>query len=169
MLQSTYNKNTKKQQDYYIDQKKCDIGDKAYLFSHENKKMTEMTIVHIISRNENPKYYDNLITTADVLKTGETTYNANTSAEFIADDNCYLVWFSYPQTKRLHISMAYTFVGDTGIDVPLELLKGKSDEEQLEIAYEYAQDNIDTIPVADNAEYIGNSDTFEMEDISWEE
>lgn len=38
MLQSTYNKNTKKQQDYYIDQKKCDIGDKAYLFSHEKKK-----------------------------------------------------------------------------------------------------------------------------------
>lgn len=24
------------------------------------------------------------------------------------------------KTKRLHISMAYTFVGDTGIDIPVE-------------------------------------------------
>ena len=29
-------------------------------------------------------------------------------------------------TKRLHISMAYTFVGDTGIDIPMELLEGKT-------------------------------------------
>lgn len=29
------------------------------------------------------------------------------------------------KTKRLHISMAYTYVGDTGIDIPMELLEGK--------------------------------------------
>lgn len=33
------------------------------------------------------------------------------------------------KTKRLHISMAYTFVGDTGIDIPVELLEGKTEEE----------------------------------------
>lgn len=72
------------------------------------------------------------------------------------------------KTKRLHITMAYTYVGDTGIDIPIELLKGKTEEEQLQIAYEYAQDHIDEIPVAENAEYIANSDTFEPEDIDWE-
>jgi hypothetical protein len=73
------------------------------------------------------------------------------------------------KTKRLHISMAYTFVGDTGIDVPVELLKGKSEEEQLRIAFEYAEEHIDEIPVADNAEYISDSDDFEMEDVDWED
>lgn len=71
------------------------------------------------------------------------------------------------QMTRLHISMAYTFVGDTGIDIPVDLLKGKTKEEQLEIAFQYAQDHIDEIPVADNAEYISNSDNFEKEDIDF--
>ena len=31
------------------------------------------------------------------------------------------------KTKRLHISMAYTFVGDTGIDIPVELLEGSEE------------------------------------------
>ena len=73
------------------------------------------------------------------------------------------------KTKRLHISMAYIFVGDTGIDIPVELLEGKTEEEQLQIAYEYAQEHIDEIPVADNAEYIADSDNFELEDVDWEE
>lgn len=68
------------------------------------------------------------------------------------------------ETVRLHISMSYTFVGDTGIDVPAELLEGKSENERLKIAYEYATEHIDEIPVADNAEYISNSDSFELED-----
>lgn len=71
------------------------------------------------------------------------------------------------KTKRLHISMAYTFVGDTGIDIPMDLLEGKTEEEQLQIAYEYAQEHIDEISVADNAEYVSYSDNFEMEDIDW--
>lgn len=73
------------------------------------------------------------------------------------------------RTKRLHISMAYTFVGDTGIDIPVNLLKGKTEEEQLEIAFKYAQDHIDEIPVADNAEYISCSDNFEKEDIDFDD
>lgn len=73
------------------------------------------------------------------------------------------------KTKRLHISMAYTFVGDTGIDIPVDLLKGKTEEEQYDIAYAYAQNHIDEIPVAENAEYISYSDNFEREDIDFED
>lgn len=73
------------------------------------------------------------------------------------------------ETKRLHISMAYTFVGDTGIDIPVDLLKGKTEEEQYDIAYAYAQNHIDEIPVAANAEYIADSDNFEREDIDFED
>lgn len=71
-------------------------------------------------------------------------------------------------TKRLHITMAYTFVGDTGINVPMELLEGKTKEEQIQIAFNYAQEHIDEIPVAENAEYIANSDNFELEDCDFE-
>lgn len=72
-------------------------------------------------------------------------------------------------TKRLHISMAYTYVGDTEIDIPLELIKGKSEEEQYKIAFQYAQDHLGEIPVANNAEYVLDSDNFDMDDIEWEE
>lgn len=71
-------------------------------------------------------------------------------------------------TKRFHISMSYIFVGDTGIDIPKELLEGKTEEEQLQIAYEYAQEHIDEIPIANNAEYIAYSDNFELEDCDFE-
>lgn len=64
------------------------------------------------------------------------------------------------ETKRLHISMAYTFVGDIGIDIPIELLKDKTEEEQYDIAFAYAKDHIDEIPVTDN---------FEREDIYFED
>lgn len=73
------------------------------------------------------------------------------------------------ETKRLHISMAYTFVGDTGIDIPVDLLKGKTEEEQYDIAYAYAKDHIDEIPVAANAEYLDYSDDFERDDIDFED
>lgn len=73
------------------------------------------------------------------------------------------------KTKRLHISMAYTYVGDTGIDIPMELLEGKTEEEQLEIACKYAQEHIDEIPVATNAEYIPCSDNFGIDDIDFED
>lgn len=71
--------------------------------------------------------------------------------------------------ERLHIAMAYTFVGDTGIDIPVNLLEGKTEEEKYDIAYAYAQDHIDEIPVAKNAEYIAYSDNFERDDIDFEQ
>lgn len=76
---------------------------------------------------------------------------------------------SKKQTKRLHITMAYTFVGDTGIDIPMELLEGKTEEEQYKIAYDYAQDHIDEIPVAENAEYVSDSDVFEEDNIDFDD
>ena len=70
---------------------------------------------------------------------------------------------------RLHIAMAYCFVGDTGIDIPDELLEGLSEEEALQVAHDYAQDHIDEIPVATNAEYIPDSDNFEIDDCDFED
>lgn len=65
------------------------------------------------------------------------------------------------KTKTLHISMAYTFVGDTSIEVPANMT--------LEEAFEYARDHIDEIPVAANAEYVPDSDDFEIDDCDFEE
>ena len=73
------------------------------------------------------------------------------------------------KTKRLHITMSYTYVGDTGIDIPMDMLAGKSEEEQLEIAFEYANNNISKIPLARNADYISDSDSFGIEDIDFDD
>lgn len=74
---------------------------------------------------------------------------------------------AHTKKRRLHISMAYTFVGDTEIEVPETVLTNKPEDEQLKAAYEYAMDHIDEIPVAANAEYIPGSDRFEEEDINF--
>lgn len=73
------------------------------------------------------------------------------------------------ETKALHITMSYIFIGDTSIDVPMELLEGKTEEEQLKSAYKYAQEHIGEIPVARNAEYVCDSDNFELEDIDFDD
>ena len=67
------------------------------------------------------------------------------------------------KTVRLHISMAYTFVGDTGIDVPAELLEGKSEDEKIKIAYEYATEHIDEIPI-DELVYVEDTDNIDDND-----
>lgn len=79
------------------------------------------------------------------------------------------IYGRYKENKKIAHGMAYTYVGDTGIDIPMELLEGKTDEEQLEIACKYAQEHIDEIPVATNAEYIPYSDNFEIDDIDFED
>ena len=81
--------------DYYISERKCNIGDKAYLYDHEEEELTEMEILHIICRSDDSDYYDNLLENEDVLLDGEDEYNADTSAEFITDNDSYLVWFKY--------------------------------------------------------------------------
>lgn len=91
---SEYNEDAEDQLDYYINERQCDVGDKAYLYSHEDNELTEMKIIHIISRTDNEELYDNLLND-DVLLDGEDKYDADTSAEFITDNDCYLVWFKY--------------------------------------------------------------------------
>lgn len=73
------------------------------------------------------------------------------------------------KTERLHINMTYTYSGMTGIDIPLNLLVGKSEEEKLEIAYQYAKEHIDEIPVSDAPQYLEDSDSFEIDDIDFDE
>lgn len=90
---SEYNEDTEDQLDYYINERKCDVGDKAYLYSHADDELTEMEIIHIIARSENINFYDGL--DEDALLDGENVYEADTSAEFITDNDCYLVWFKY--------------------------------------------------------------------------
>lgn len=90
---SEYNENTEEQLDYYINERQCEVGDKAYLYSHDEKELTEMEIIHIIARSADMKLYDEL--DENILLAGEDEYNADTSAEFITDNDCYLVWFKY--------------------------------------------------------------------------
>lgn len=90
---SSYDEGTSDQLDYYIDERKCDIGDIAYLYQHEDKTLTKMEIIRIIARSDDMEFYDGL--SEDVLIEGEDKLNADTSAEFITDNNCYLVWFKY--------------------------------------------------------------------------
>lgn len=92
---SEYNEETEDQLDYYINERKCDVGDKAYLYSHEDNELTEMEIIKIIARSNDTKLYDELIVDDEVLINGEDEYKADTSAEFITDNDCYLVWFKY--------------------------------------------------------------------------
>ena len=92
---SEYNEDSEEQLDYYINEHQCSVGDKAYLYSHENGRFTEMEIKHIISRMEDIESYEELLKNEDVLVDGEDSYMADTSAEFITDNDCYLVWFVY--------------------------------------------------------------------------
>lgn len=90
---SSYNEDTEDQLDYYLDERNCSTGDKAYLYKYENDTTKELKIVKIITRSNNPEYYDCLLVNDDVLINGEDEYHADTSAEFITDNDCYLVWF----------------------------------------------------------------------------
>ena len=92
---SEYNEYTEEQLDYYINERQCDVGDKAYLYSHEDDELYEMEIIHIIARFDDEDFYDELLEDEDVLLDGEYKYDADTSAEFITDNDCYLVWFKY--------------------------------------------------------------------------
>lgn len=89
---SSYEEDTEVQLDYYIDLSNCEVGDEAYLYCHEEDTLIEMKIIHIIWWSDNPEYYDGLLGN-DVLIDGEVKYGADTSAEFILDDDCCLVWF----------------------------------------------------------------------------
>ena len=90
---SQYNENTEYQLDYYINESKCKIGDADYLYTHQFNELWEMKINHIIRRSDNPQYYDNL--DDDILIYDESKYGADSSAELITDNDCYLIWFEF--------------------------------------------------------------------------
>ena len=90
---STYNEDTDEMLEYYINLDNLDIGATAYLYAHEEETLTEMEVVHYISRKDDRDAYDAL--PEDVLLDGEYSYDADTSAEFIMDDDCVVVWFRY--------------------------------------------------------------------------
>lgn len=90
---SEYNEGTEDQLDYYINTDACKEGDKAYQYSHADKILSEMVIKHIVRRSDDMTVYDKM--DADVLLEGKDHHNADTSAEFITDNDCYLVWFAY--------------------------------------------------------------------------
>ena len=58
-------------------------------------KVEAMKIIHVIKRSNNFNEYDKLLENDDVLLDGEDDYDADTSAEFITDNDCYLIWFKY--------------------------------------------------------------------------
>lgn len=102
-LLSEYNENTNEQLDYYLNPDKCNVGDAAYLYSHEDQETTELEILKIVSRSEDPHMYDKLLEHEDILLDGEALYEADTSAEFISDNNSYLVWFKNKENvSRTH-------------------------------------------------------------------
>lgn len=92
---SEYNEETDEQLDYFINERQCNDGDAAYVYSHEDKQLNELKIVKLICRTDDMEVYDKLVENEDVLLDGENEYNADTSAEFITDNDCYLVWFKY--------------------------------------------------------------------------
>ena len=80
---------------FYINERKCDVGGTSYIYSCGDKKLREAKIVHIICWSDDADYYDNLIRDDYILLKGETEYKADASAEFITDNDSYLVWFKY--------------------------------------------------------------------------
>lgn len=92
---SSYNEGTCEQIDYYINENTCEYNDVAYRYLHENDKVEAMKIIHVIKRSNNFDEYDKLLENDDVLLDGEDDYDADTSAEFITDNDCYLIWFKY--------------------------------------------------------------------------
>ncbi len=90
---SSYNEGTPEQIDYYMNEMCAFAGEKAYMYSHEDDKLCELEIVHIIASMDDANAYNKLIEDDDVLINGEEEYGADCSAEFNAMFSSYLVWF----------------------------------------------------------------------------
>ena len=95
---SDYNEDTKEELNYYLNERACDVGDIAYLYSHDTDELIKLEILRIIHRSDDIFIYDQLLQNEDILLDGESHYNADTSAEFITDNDSCLVWFRYGET-----------------------------------------------------------------------
>lgn len=89
---SSYNEDTEDQLDYYMNERQCEVGDKAYLYCHDEKELSEMEIVRIIARSNDEDLYDELLEDDEILLPSEDFHDFDASAEFITDKDCYLVW-----------------------------------------------------------------------------
>lgn len=99
-FRSDYNEGTEDEMNYYISVENRNVGDIGYLYSHQDESIIKMTIVHIITNKSiSIDMYNRLIEDDDVLIKGEEKYNADTSAEFITDDECMLIWFRVVDDK----------------------------------------------------------------------
>lgn len=74
---------------FYVKQGNVAFGDTGYV--KRDGEIHKLKILNCVKRSDNPRKYDNL--SEDVLLTMETNCNADTSCEFISNDNCYLIAF----------------------------------------------------------------------------
>lgn len=123
---SSYEEDTNEQLDYYINERECNVGDKAYLYSHEDEELSEMEIVHIIRRSDDMELYDEL--DDEVLIDGEDKYDADTGAEFITNDDCFLVWFKFIEGNYMRVATeimwetdGYDVILPTEIEIPKDI------------------------------------------------
>lgn len=82
-------------EEYFYTYENCQFGDKAYLISLPENCLKTMKVIHVIRRSDNMEAYDNLVKNENILLEGEAKYHADTSAEFITDKDCMLVWFKF--------------------------------------------------------------------------
>lgn len=94
-LESAYNEDTDYEIRFYIDPKNHKQRAKAYMYTAEENSITPLRIANIIHRSDNFDFYDSLLRIDDVLLHLEELLGADTSAEFITDDDCMLVFFYY--------------------------------------------------------------------------
>lgn len=100
VLLSEYNEGTEEQIDYYVSVYNCKVGGEAYMYSHADDSTMELEVIHVVRRSDDVKFYDELSENENVLIEGEYKYHADTSAEFITEDDCYLIWFQYLSKQR---------------------------------------------------------------------
>lgn len=92
MVESAYNEDTDSELDYYIKEPPT-IGDFAWLYAKEYDTVQKMRIKQVVCRSDDVEAYD--ANSEDILIDGESEYDADTSAEFITNNDSYLVWFDY--------------------------------------------------------------------------
>lgn len=89
-IESSYNEDSSEEMIYYVADN-CKAGDLAYLYMPGQDELSQLRILKTLRRSEDIEYYDSL--PEDILIDGEDKFGADTSAEFIYDDDCILVWF----------------------------------------------------------------------------
>lgn len=90
---SSYDEGKSDEHTFYMNERKCEIGNVGYLYDKAGDRFYKLKIVKTICRSDNAERYDNY--SSDILVDNEDTYGADTSAEFITEHDCYLVWFVY--------------------------------------------------------------------------